>query len=208
MFFLLLAFIASGALLGSEARVDVAKIDRDLRMQIIRNSVKPAVNEKYEYYEIRGNDERELRRQMNRNGTKWDDGKTYDSVTSWNIRWDYDYNCGGHGCTAEGFKTRVNITFRYPKWVRSGDASPELVDKWERYMKNLIMHENGHADMAVRAAVKLGLAVSAMQPASTRADLDRAVRTLARNWNAKLSSDQREYDATTIHGTGQGAVFP
>lgn len=208
MTFLLLAFLASGAVFGAEDRVDVANIDKDLQMQILRSAVNPAVTEKYEYYEIRGNDARELRRQMKKNGTKWDDGKTYDSVTSWNVRWDYDYHCGGPGCTVDSFKTKVNITFRYPKWVRAEDASSELIEKWDRYMKNLVLHEKGHADMAVQAAAELGRAVSELPPAPSRADLDRAVKTLARDWNAKLSSDQRAYDAATTHGRSQGAVFP
>lgn len=136
------------------------------------------------------------------------DGKRYDSVTTWNVKWHYGYDRGPQTCSAESFKTSIDITFRFPKWVRDDGASQSLVDKWDCYMKNLVMHENGHRDMAVEAAEELARAVAAMPPASSCSELDRRVRALHKERMQKLNADEKKYDADTNHGHTQGAVFP
>jgi predicted secreted Zn-dependent protease len=193
---------------AAEDRVDVASIDKDPSLQINNRVVTPVVTEKYEYYEIRGGCEKELRNQMRQNGCKWNDGKKYDSLTRWHWKWDYDYDRTPQGCCADSFRATIEVIFRYPKWVRTDDAPQQLVDKWDGYMKNLIMHENGHRDMAVEAAAELSRTVAALPPASSCAELDRKVRALSRERMEKLNADAMRYDETTKHGFTQGAVFP
>jgi predicted secreted Zn-dependent protease len=167
-----------------------------------------AVTEQYEYYYITGSTETELRQQMATQGIKWDDGKTYDALTTWNVRWDYGYNCGNVGCTAADFNASVAITFRYPSWQRTDTAPQDLAMKWDTYMKNLIVHEVGHRDMAVQQTEELAAAVAQLPPAPSRGELAQQIEALATTKMAKLNADEREYDAITIHGTTQGAVFP
>jgi predicted secreted Zn-dependent protease len=199
----------AGAAQATEDRVDLANIDGNLRLEMRDRTARPVVvTEHFVYYDVSGHTERDVRRQMTKNGTKWDDGKTYDSVTTWNINWDYDYNCTAEGCKAEAFNSTVKVTFRYPKWVTAESAPQTLREKWDGYMKNLVLHEHGHRDMAVEATEELARAVSALPPAPSRAELDRQVKLLSKKMMAKLDSDQIEYDATTVHGTTQGAVFP
>lgn len=194
---------------GFESRVNVANIDSDTRVEIIKNgATPPVVNEQYAYYEISGETANELRRQMSRNGIKWDDGNTYDALTTWNVKWDYEYNCSLQGCTADGFKPVVDITFRYPKWARTNAAPEPLAAKWDAYMKNLITHENGHRDMAVEAAAQLSRIVAELPPAPSRTELDRKIEAVTGEWIAKLNTDEKNYDSTTVHGATQGAVFP
>lgn len=193
---------------AADGTMDLANIDDNLRLEIRDRAADPLVSENHEFYEIAGDNEQELRRQMSRNGTKWGDGKTYDSVTTWNINWDYDYNCAAHGCSADSFNSRVKVTIRYPKWVNADSAPLSLREKWDNYMKNLVLHEYGHRDMAVEAAAELARAVSALPPAPSRAELDRQIKDLSKKLMAKMDNDQKEYDTTTIHGTTQGAVFP
>ncbi len=198
----------AGAAQGADDRIDLANIDNNLRLEIQDKAAKPVVTEKYEYYNITGGTEKELRRQMTQNGTRWGDGKTYDSVTTWNINWDYDYNCQAEGCRAEAFNSTVGITFRYPKWVTVDNAPQKLRDKWDGYMNNLVLHEHGHRDMAIEATAELARAVSALPPAKSRTELDRQIKELSKKLMAKLDNDEKEYDVSTIHGTTQGAVFP
>lgn len=205
--FLLLMAIAVTTFAG-ENKFDVASIDKDLLLRRKYNVAKPMIAEKYEYYEIRGDDEKEIRRQMGQNGTKWNDGKTYDSVTRWDIDWDYGYDSAPQGCKVDSFRTILKITFRYPKWLRTDNAPQSLADKWDGYMKNLVLHETGHRDIAVEAAANISRAVAELPTARSCADLDREVRTLCREIAAKLTRDEKEYDTTTNHGTTQGAVFP
>jgi predicted secreted Zn-dependent protease len=193
---------------AGEDRIDLASADKGHSRQIKQISAVPVVNEKYEYYEVRGNNEKDLRCQMTDHGCRWSDGRKYDSVTSWYVTWDYGYNRTPQGCSAESFKAIVDITFRFPKWVRSDEAPQAMTDKWDAYMKNLVAHENGHRDMAVAAAADLYREVSSLRPAPSCAEIDRKVKMLCRERIEQMNQDQKEYDATTVHGATQGAKFP
>jgi predicted secreted Zn-dependent protease len=205
--FLLLATVAV-TIFASEDGVDAANICKDPSLQINSGIIPPVVIEKYEYYEIRGGSEKELRSQMRQNGCKWNDGRKYDSLTSWHWKWDYGYDLTAQGCRAHSVRATIEVIFRYPKWMRTDDAPQPLVDKWDGYMKNLIMHENGHRDMAINAAAELSCIIAALPPASSCAELDRKVRALRRRRMEKLNVDEMGYDETTNHGCTQGAVFP
>ena len=97
---------------------------------------------------------------MSQNGIKWDDGKTYDALTTWNVKWNYGYDSSATGCVAQAFNATVDITFRYPRWIRGNDAVEPLATKWDTYMNNLILHENGHRDMAVQQTADFVRAVT------------------------------------------------
>ncbi len=206
--FSLLLIAAAATTFAADGRFDVASIDKDIRPGIQNRVVTPLVTEKYEYYEIRGNSEKELRDQMCRNGYTFNDGERYDSVTSWRWKIDYGYDCTPRACTPDSFKVALVIIYRYPKWVHTDGAPQPLVDKWDGYMKNLITHEKGHRDMAVEAAAELSRAVAALPPAASCAEFDREVRALGHERMKKLNADQKSYDETTGHGKTQGAVFP
>ncbi|MEK6744366.1 MAG: DUF922 domain-containing protein [Nitrospirota bacterium] len=204
----ILLLMTAAATCPAGEKVEVASIDTKTRRQTTSLVVPPAVKEAYEYYEIRGNSEDELRSEMCRNGCKWKDGKIYDSVTNWHVTWDYDHERAPQACSADSFRATVNITFRYPKWIKTGGVPGPLAVKWDSYMKSLVEHETGHRDMAVEAAAELSLAVAGLAPAPTCAELDRAVRSLCRERMRKLDADAKEYDEATYHGSAQGAVFP
>lgn len=204
---LLIAGIAITAF-AAEDKIDLATVDKDIRLEMMKgHAAKPEVDEKYEYYEIKGNDANQLRREMSRNGIKWDDGKTYDALTTWNVTWDYEYKRTETGCGVDDLKAKVDIVFRYPKWVQMDSAPEPLLTRWNNYMANLITHENGHRDMAVQHTADFARSVAELT-ASSCAELDRKVQALGNERMAKLNADERDYDATTVHGTTQGAVFP
>jgi predicted secreted Zn-dependent protease len=204
-----LLFIAAAATaFAAEDRFDVASVDKNNHPGIQNRVVAPVVTEKYEYYEIRGNSEKELRGQMCRNGCAFNDGEKYDSVTTWRWKLNYGHDRAPGVCTADSFKVALEISYRYPKWVRTSDAPQPLVDKWDGYMKNLITHENGHRDLAVEAAAELSHDLAALPPAASCAELDREIGALSRERREKLNADQKSYDETTVHGKTQGVVFP
>jgi predicted secreted Zn-dependent protease len=170
--------------------------------------VPPVVNEKTEYYEVSGGCEKDVQSELRVKCIKWTDGKKYDSVTNWKVKWDYGHSRAPQTCSTESFVVTVDIVYRLPKWVQAGEVSRTLVDKWDRYMEKLMMHEKGHRDKAVAAAVELTRAVAELPPAPTCAELDRAINTLFRTRLDKLIKQQKAYDADTNHGILQGAVFP
>lgn len=203
---LVIALFAAAAS-AAEDRIEIASIEKDPPSRSSR-ILPPVVIEKYEYYEVCGCTEKELHCDLRQKCGTWTDGKKYDSLTSWNIKWDHEYGQASRTCAINAFKPIVNITFRYPKWKRTDEAPHSLVEKWDRYLDNLIAHENGHRDMVVAAMADLSHAVAQLSPAPTCADLDRNVRALFRTYMAKMKKDQHDYDDATKHGAAQGAVFP
>jgi predicted secreted Zn-dependent protease len=207
IFCLLLLGMATTAFAGEDRPV-VANLAKDPVPRKKNIVAPPLVTEKYDYYEVGGSCEKDLQCEMNQKSIKWNDGKKYDSVTSWKVKWDYGYDRAPRTCSADAFRVTVAITFRLPKWARAGDAPQQLVDKWDSYMKNLLAHENGHRDMAVEAAADLSRAVAELPPALSCDELDRQVQKMCRARMKELKEDEVEYDTATNHGYTQGAVFP
>jgi predicted secreted Zn-dependent protease len=205
--FCLLFISVSAAALAAEDKIVMANVDKDLVFRQKPAAFAPIVTEKYEYYEVHGGCDKDLKCQMRRNGITWSDGKKYDSTTNWHVTWKYGYNRTPDACSVDSFRVFVEIIFLYPKWVQSGDAPRQLMDKWEAYLQNLVTHENGHRDLAVEAALELARAVAELPPSPTCADVDRGVRALSRVRMSMLNNDEKEYDTETGHGYTQGAVF-
>ncbi len=203
-----LLMIIAAAASAAEDKVVVANVDRTLPLRKKPDVLPPLVTEKYEYYEVKGSCEKDLQCQMREKGISWNDGKKYNSTTSWHVKWDYGYSNAPRACSADSFRVMVEITFRYPKWVPAPDAPLPLVEKWNGYMEHLVFHENGHRDMVVNAATDLVSAVAALPPAPDCTELDRKLRALSRARMNKLNDDEKKYDVDTGHGLTQGAVFP
>jgi len=206
--FLLMFFPAAHHAVAADNRFDIASLDKDSYRHDQRKALAPAVREKHEHYLITGYGEQGLRDQMSRQGVSWNDGKKYDSVTNWRVTWDYEHDQSSQSCSTEAFQASAEITIRYPKWVLTEDAPQELIDKWEVYLASLIVHEEGHRDMVVEAMNDLTRAVAQLPAAPTCAELDRKVRSLCHERLAKLNDEAKDYDAATLHGAQQGAVFP
>ena len=168
----------------------------------------PIIREKIEYYDIEGISEKDLVCQLREKGCRTKDGGTYDSITRWRITWDYGYDRTSRGCAADDFQASIAITYTFPRWVETDAMQAPLVDSWKRYLMNLVLHEKGHRDMAIDAVVDLSLDVADLPPFPRCSDLDRAIRSIARQRTEKLNEDSRTYDAATGHGATQGAAFP
>jgi predicted secreted Zn-dependent protease len=174
-----------------------------------KNSVvPPVVNEKYEYYEVCGGCEKDLQCELKQKCIRWNDGKKYDSVTNWKLKWDYGHRRTSEVCIADSFTVTVDVVYHLPKWAKAGDPPAPLVEKWSRYIDRLLLHEKGHRDRTVEAATELTRAVADLSPSRTCDELDRSVETLSHKRMDKLMEDQKAYDAETDHGAAQGAVFP
>ncbi len=192
---------------AAEKSLEVAYQEKE-PLPIKNTVIPPLVNEKYEYYEVCGCSEDELHCDLKKKCITGNNGKKFDSVTTWDVKWDYDHDSDLGTCAADSFRITVDIRYRYPKWTRPEEAPRPLVEKWNSYLQNLILHENGHRDMVVEATTELTRAVAGLAPPATCAELDTRVRSLCREWMDKLNEDQKEYDAATKHGATQGAVFP
>jgi predicted secreted Zn-dependent protease len=172
------------------------------------DAAQPVVTEKYEYYEVFGGCEKDVQCDLQRKCITWKDGKKYDSVTNWKIKWDYDHNPSAQNCSPNSFRVTVDVTFHLPKWVPTKEAPRQLVDKWDGYMKNVLAHEKGHRDIAVQAATELTRKVAQLPSALACVELERAIHDLCRKQMRILDRNEKQYDAATNHGHTQGAIFP
>ncbi len=192
---------------AAERGMEIANIDPANGMAGRNGHLPPRITEKTEYYEVRGNCEKDLVSEMRLKGPTLSDGRQYDSLTKWYVTWDYNYGRAPRSCTADSFRATIDIVFRYPKWVQTAGAPRQLSDKWNAYMKNLSTHENGHRDRAVQAVTELSRAVAELPPASSCAEIDRRVLALCSQRMQQLSTAEKQYDADTCHGIKQGAYF-
>lgn len=204
--YLLMMAITATAIAGDGTVIARAESERSFPHK--NSALPPAIKEIYEYYEVCGCSEKDLQCDLKQKSCSWTDGKKYDSVTSWKITWDYNYNRMADVCVADSFRVNVEVTFRYPKWVRNVDAPRPLMEKWDSYLNSLILHENGHRDIVVEAANELSLAVAELPPARSCAELDRTITALSRVRMAKVTKKQNEHDVVTNHGRTEGALFP
>ena len=206
IFFLLVTAAASAS--AGDGAIVLANVNANLPLQKKITALPPVVTEKLDYYDVRGNSEKDLSAQMKQKGISWGDGKKYAAVTTWQVKWDYGYDRAPQTCSPESFLVTVEIVFHYPHWIRTEDAPLPLTGKWESYIQNLIAHEQGHGNMVAGAAKELSDAVAAMPPAPTCDELDRKIRTLCRTRMSRLNDEENRYDVATNHGRTQGVIFP
>ncbi len=204
----LFIMVIAVTLSAGETNHDSANISHDSSGQRRNSILPPVVNEKYDYYEICGCCEKDLQCELTQKCIRSNDGKKYDSTTDWKLKWDYGHRRDRGACVADSFTVIVDITYHLPKWTQTKNAPQSLVNKWEKYVKNLAMHEKRHHDIAVESAKELMQAVGELPPAETCRELDRNVQRLTRERMNKLIEDQKEYDIATNHGATEGAVFP
>ena len=198
--------IATDASAGNRAEVAIA--DKQALSTLHNSVTRPVFNETIEYYDICGNCEGDLYREMKEKGCTWIDGKKYHSLTSWSLKWDYGYKRTGNTCAAESFQPIVTISIRYPRWKKPDRPQAKLEEKWDSFVLNLKMHEEGHRDMVVEAVSDVVFAVMKLPPQTDCDTLDRKIKKICNNRMYQLENESNRYDSRTDHGLKQGAGFP
>jgi predicted secreted Zn-dependent protease len=75
-------------------------------------------------------------------------------------------------------------------------------------MKNLVLHEEGHASIASEGAQTIYDTIVAMPSSTTCAALEKATNAAAQEKIDEIKQQQKHYDKETEHGKTQGAIFP
>ena len=165
------------------------------------------VKEKFDYYEIDGTTQDELRAQMKSNGTSWNDGKVYAALTTWDIHYHYDITSTNGRYSLSSIKTDVDIVFHLPRLKPSPRTPEQLIASWNTYLGHLKTHEFGHRDIAVRIVREIYQALSSLGSSTSKSELDQEAGNLVQAKFQKLKQDQIDYDMETRHGKLQGAVL-
>lgn len=166
------------------------------------------ITEKTEYYSIAGGNERELRDQLNQNGHKAADGRSYDANTTTRLRWDFTYRTTSDDCRIGSVLVIVDIRYLLPRWVDEESAPRALRERWNSYVEKLTAHERTHRDLAQQAARHLEAELMSMPARRFCDDVGKAANEQAQGIVKDLQRTEAEYDERTKHGYTEGAMFP
>lgn len=172
------------------------------------NSKGVQVNERHDYYEIHGSSEHELRQKMNTGGVVGSDGRTYDGYTNWYVKWNFTYQTTRTNCSIATATANVDVIYQLPKWVDRSTAPEALKHKWDRFIRNLELHEYGHRDFGIQAARDIVRAIGSIEPRASCKELGEAANSLGYLILEKSKQEEVEYDRRTRHGLTQEVKFP
>lgn len=151
------------------------------------------------YYDVSGSTETELRDQLDAMGPVGPDGYHGDALTTWFIRWTWD-GYGTDDCDLHSATATYDIKVTMPRWMPPQDASPALIEKWNKYMLALTAHEKVHVDNVI---ANLPNVINTIRRATCS-----TAETQAQGILSGIRLNDTNFDSTTDHGATQGAQFP
>ena len=165
--------------------------------ELVKKVVIP--NTKMNYYEITGDSAAALREQINALGPTDVQGQHADAYTDWYIDWNWP-GYGRADCDLSQVRVSYALTVTFPSWQPSADATPALIDHWQRYTLRLALHEKGHVDNIVKNERTMQQAIQRATCITAEAAAQQALK--------RLRDFDINYDRKTKHGATQGATFP
>lgn len=181
-------------------RVDSTCDSWSLRFEPIRDpDLKYSI--KSRSYRVRGSTVQALADDIDRVRGKWA------ARAKWRTFWRFSWEGGGPTCRVTRGDVEVKASIIMPKWKRPRDADPSVVARWDRFARNLHLHEQGHITFALQGAHAVNDRLDAGVTASCKevqGKTNRIAGIVIKRWN-KL--DDR-YDKETDHGITQGTAFP
>jgi predicted secreted Zn-dependent protease len=151
------------------------------------------------YYDISGSTANELRAELDAKGPVGYDGYKGDSTTKWSFSWDWP-GYGNTACNLSAATVRYDIEVIFPRWTPPRNAAPDLVARWNDYIRRLAEHEMGHVDFVVANYQTVADAVKGATCLTAEIAGQAALMPIRQH--------DLDYDATTQHGATQGARFP
>ena len=130
----------------------------------------------------------------------------YHAYTEWHINWNYTFCIEPTECQLKTFDLHVDVRYTLPQWEKSDGSSKAVVDEWKRYIDAVVVHEEGHTQLAMDAAKEmLELVQSQNWKAGTKEQLIAKVDKACQNIIDKYRELEIQYDKETDHGRTQGA---
>jgi len=158
-------------------------------------------------YDVEGETAEALAASMDARGPR-DERGHYHGYTAFELSYGYDEREGEGACRPESVLVRIRIVHVLPALAQGRALGPGLAARWERFTERLTVHEAGHGELDVAAALRLFAALALLPPEpSCGAVRDRAHATF-QGVVRGLRRDNRRYDMETAHGVEQGARFP
>ena len=132
------------------------------------------------------------------------DGRRFHGYTRWNVRWNYRWWREASGrCRITEVTTRLSTEVQLPEL--HGAALPQQQAAFERYLRALSAHEQGHVQLGRDAAQAIDQGIARLPAAADCATLERDADALGRRLLQEHVEREKQYDRNTGHGTTQGA---
>jgi predicted secreted Zn-dependent protease len=128
-------------------------------------------------------------------------------LAQWHLTYTYQPRVAGGGrCVVGSLSTRLELKVTLPRWTPPAGATDERVQRWERYLTALRLHEAGHLQNGREFESGFRQAALAMGSVECRA-LGAAVQARFDELLEQARVRDREYDLRTRHGATQGAYY-
>lgn len=170
----------------------------------------PEIKEEKKYYDIQGMSWQELSTQMNRIGCENDKysncekDKNYVGGLMYQLGWSYQQGEFNHVCYMTEVKSILKLKFLMPRWVNFAEAPSDFKAEWNKFYNDLTRHEDGHKDIAMKAAKELQEKLAGLGPEESCKELAEAANQTGTEIVDYYERKQANYDIISGHGVNQG----
>lgn len=134
-------------------------------------------------------------------------GRRFFGLTEWEVNAEYRWSAHETGCAMEDIVVRVAVRTTMPRWRPDRSVHPRTQHAWDRFVRNLDTHEEGHRARATEAGEAIRWRLVSLREPTCHTMKRAAERTVAEILN-EYEARNRAYDHRTGHGRTQGAVWP
>ncbi len=160
----------------------------------------PGIDVKFKYYEINGARFEDLEGELDSKTPIRHNGKAFHADTTWHVKWNTQWAMKGMSCGITSVTSWVSIIFTLPKWADYKVANGTEKEKWDKFFKRLVEHENGHKDIAVGSAKEIEKAVMNIGSRKDCNILKHDSNHLGQKIMEKYHRLTQQYDIETDHG--------
>jgi predicted secreted Zn-dependent protease len=168
----------------------------------------PSIRDSVDYRDVSGDTETALVAALKGSASADSAGDRFFAHTHWRLTWNFRVESGNGSCRLASATTELDVDMTLPRWDAPPSASPELVKRWNTFMKALRKHEDGHRDIAVAAANAIEKHAVKAAPETSCEMLKKTLSQIADSTLHEYRDRENSYDTTTMHGRTQGATFP
>ncbi len=165
------------------------------------------VSRRNETYPVTGRTAVELRRSMEQHAaSSWPDPRAV-GLTEARIPIEgrcQEYSDGG---ALRDATIALSLVVHLPAWQNSEVAPAALRRSWDKFLRALTAHEEGHVEIAIKHANALRDDLAAMKPEESCEAFMTKFQERTSAAQARMDKEQAEYDAKTEHGIKQGCVL-
>ena len=154
-------------------------------------------------YTVDAQPEQTLRQALNAATPITADGQRFHGHTRWDVHWTFRWWREPSGaCRITEVTTRLRTEVQLPQLRR---ATPDQRALFDRYLRALSRHEQGHVQFGRDAANAIDQGIAQLPSAADCATLEREANALGHRLLREHAEREKQYDRDTRHGATQGA---